>query len=70
MYDCLTLANLSDLKMDLVHSSREMEQKEITIASNTTKATDMMCDPTKNWKKKINLHFSDNVVVIQNLELC
>lgn len=69
MYDCLTLANLSDLKMDLVHSSREMEQKEITIASNTTKATDMMCVPTKNWKKKINLHFSDNVVFIQNLEL-
>ena len=46
-----------------------MEQKEITIASNTTKATDMMCVPTKNWKKKINLHFSDNVVFIQNLEL-
>jgi len=48
--------------MDLVHSSRETEQMKITIASNTTKATVMMCVPTKKLKIE-NLHFTDNIVV-------
>lgn len=56
--------------MDLVHSSRDIEQKKITIASNITKAMDMTCVPIKKRKKKINLHFdfTDNIVVNQNLE--